>query len=198
MDLSILSWTYYSKFGAHSAINTQCNVSKSAPDPDSTAFWGASVPLGRWSHVFLRSPVSWVTLQGDLSWSVMHTSKELVRSQTVSSDVSTFRESSELKMRKMGSVRQRGWSLMCPWGPLCLCACLRGSAAVINTVTKSSLGRDRFISTYSVQSTIPESQCRDSRQEPWSRKTAESIEELCSLVCSSWLAQPAFLNIQDH
>lgn len=44
----------------------------------------------------------------------MHTAKELVKSQTVSLDVSTFRESPDLKIRKIGSVRQRGLGLMCP------------------------------------------------------------------------------------
>ena len=146
--------------------------------------------------VFLGSPASWVTLQGDLSWSVMHTTKELVKSQTVSFGVSTFRESPELKIRRIGSAGQRSWSLMCPWRPLHLCVCLRGSSAVVNTMTKSSLGgAGLFLSTvYSPSSGEIRSGTQGRNLEAGTQ--AESVEELCSLACSSQLAQPAFLHIQ--
>lgn len=186
MDLSILSRTYYYKFSARSAINTQCDVSKSGPDPVSTAFWRVSVPVGRWSHVFLGSPASWVTLQGDWNWSVMHTAKELVKSQTVSLDVSTFRVSPDLKIRKIGSVRQRGWGLMCPWRPLHLCACLRGSFCCCDKYRDQKQLREEQVYFY-LQCTVHHP--GKSVQELKAGTKAESTEELCSLACSSWISQ---------
>jgi hypothetical protein len=56
---------------------------------------------------------------------------------------------------------------------------------VISTMTKTNLGRDGFLSAYSLQSLGKEmeNQSGDSRQEPGGVNYAEAVEECFLLAC---------------
>jgi hypothetical protein len=56
-------------------------------------------------------------------------------------------------------------------------------------MTKSNLGRKGFIISYRLQFVIRGSQSRNLG----AGADAEAMEGCCSLACSPWLAQPAFL-----
>jgi hypothetical protein len=66
---------------------------------------------------------------------------------------------------------------------------------VINTIIKSYLGREGFISSYTSMSqfTIKEVRAGAQGRNPEAGTEAEAMEECCLLDCSPWLSQRAYL-----
>lgn len=74
------------------------------------------------------------------------------------------------------------------------------SYSVINTITKSSLGRKWFNSASSFQFIMKGSQDRSSKQEPGDRNRREVAAGTLLTACSPWLPPSTFVptSIQDH